>query len=389
MKNRGHTVAIVSMRHWEDGYGNVESFKLTDVPVLQVRHRLASDKLLLRDISCLLVRGLGGIAPKSLSRMRADLGVRQGIHEWLWAKRISAFAKKHRAEVVDAHWMSEAAAAALRLKQTMGVPYVVTSHGSDLASPDLQRIVSNADAVCPVSRHLARLLQDGWIEPGLPSSPTATSFDSAKVRIRSHGLPENVFAKNAVSQQNDRIVISSTGRLDPEKCPLDIVEAVANIAVEFPAVTLQFLGGGQLEQNILSRASQLGIGSRVFVTGGLPWDVVMEKLRDSNIYVQASQSEGFGVAALEAASQGLPAVVSRTGAHAEIVSEGVTGFVYEPCDVAGLTTALRKLVNNIELRRSMGTGAIAHVRKNFVFEDLMPRVEQMFLAVANGDPLPP
>ena len=387
MRGRGHRVAVVSMRQWEDGQSNVVQYGLTDVPVLQVRHRRAGDRALVADAVSLVGGGMRGRPPKPWRQMRSALGLRQGVHEWVWAKKISAFARRHGADVVDAHWMSEAAAAARVLKETHGVPYTVTSHGGDLTSPGLQPIVESASAVCLVSNHLKSQFIGGMADPNWPTIPTRVSFDVAKVRVRPHGLPLSACAQTP-HPVGSRLVVAVTGRLDPQKCPLDLVEAVGRLTPEFPNLHVMFIGGGMLEADIRRRAEQLGFAERLTVTGGLPWDEVIARLREATIYCQTSQWEGFGVATLEAASQGLPAVVSRTGAHAEIVLHGQTGFVYEPQDVEGLTTSLRRLLADPALREEMGRAALEHVRANFVFEDFMPRVERMLEAVANGRPLP-
>lgn len=378
MKGRGHRVAVVSMREWPDGQCNVEAYGLTDVPVLQVRHKPAGDRALAADAASLVGAGLRGRSPKPLARMRAELGVRQAAHEWVWAKKVSAFARRHGAEVVDAHWMSEAAAAARTLRQTDGVPYTVTSHGNDLGTPSLAALVGDAAGVFPIARHMARELTARLDGP--PAGDT--------VRIRPHGIPAAVVAAAPVPQATGRLTVAMTGRIDPEKRQADLVEAVGLLAGEFPDLRLLLIGGGTLEPDLRRRADELGIADRLTITGGLPWEEVMARVREAAIYVQTSEREGFPLGPLEAASQGLPLVLSRIGAHEDIVRPGVNGLDFPAGDVPALAAAIRTLLADVELRRAMGAGALEHIRANYVFENLMPRMERMFQAVAAGQPLP-
>ena len=383
MKARGHRLAVVSLRRWADGYENVTTFGLTDVPVLQVRYPRGGDLQLVKDTAGMVAsRSMRGRPPRGWGQMRSELGLRQGTHEWVWSKRISAFARQHGTDVVDAHWMSEAAQAARTLRLTEGTPFSVTCHGGDLGTPGLGPISEAAAKVCPVSRYLARQLVEGWVDPFYPFKPLDNVVPSDKVRVRHHGLPGKTIASEPASSGSAELTIAMTGRLDPQKRPIDLVEALGRLHSEFPRVRVVMIGGGVLEPEIRSRAKELGVIDRLTITGGLPWKDVIATLRQADLYVQPSQWEGFGVAALEAASQGLPTVLTDTGAHADIAVEGKTGHVYQPGDIDTLTQRLRELLLDADLRRTMGLAALTHVREQFVFEDLMPGVEEMLETIA-------
>lgn len=73
--------------------------------------------------------------------------------------------------------------------------------------------------------------------------------------------------------------------------------------------------------------------------------------------------EGFGLAYLEAAAQGLPSIAGRIGAIPEVVIDGKTGILVDPLDVDGISEAIEKLLRDDRLRQSLGSAAQAHAEQ--------------------------
>lgn len=82
--------------------------------------------------------------------------------------------------------------------------------------------------------------------------------------------------------------------------------------------------------------------------------------------------EPFGIAAVEAMAAGKPVVASRTGGLADIVEDGVTGFLVEPGNVAELADRLDKLLGNTDLRRRIGRTAAERVGRRYDWNGLIP-----------------
>lgn len=79
--------------------------------------------------------------------------------------------------------------------------------------------------------------------------------------------------------------------------------------------------------------------------------------RAADIFVLPTYAEAFGVAAIEAAAVGLPAIVTAVGGLTDTVVEGETGFLIQPGDLARLTARLRLLADQPELRTRLGRAA--------------------------------
>jgi glycosyltransferase involved in cell wall biosynthesis len=109
-------------------------------------------------------------------------------------------------------------------------------------------------------------------------------------------------------------------------------------------------------------------GERVTCLGRLDADAKIGALRDADIFVLPSYSEGFPMAALEAMAAGLPLVVTPVGALPEILDEPRHALFVRPGDVAGLADALLALVADPPRRAVMGAANRALVEQRFTFD---------------------
>lgn len=391
MLDRGHQLAVVSLGDPPGASADLRDFGLQDVPVLQVRMQCGSDGQLLGNLITMPWRAWRAPASQTLKQFRQSAGTRQGFHEWLTIKRVSAFVRKHQIEVIDAHWASHSAAMARQITLATGVPYAMKLWGGDIyrnPAPNLQQLVESAGAVMPASRFLADLLLGKRPVPSLPMVPPV-QFDLNKLRISLHGLPSSAFATEPVAQSSEIQVVGTIGRLDPEKRHNHLVEAIARLAPSYPGLRLRIVGGGQLEGPLRAQATELGIADRVTITGSLPWAQVIEERKNFHIYAHAAEAEGFSLATLEGISCGLPAVATKTGAHAQMIVDGVTGHLVDIEDVPALCARLKQLLDaGPQGRLTMAAAALRHVRTHFQYDDVMAFNESVLDAVRRKAALP-
>ena len=390
MRDRGHKVAVLSMSRHEDGWSNVESFGIQDIPVFQHQRQYQSDASLLGNLFKLPFQGLFTSPGRSLRSCMREAGMRQGLHDWVWNKRAVSFVRSFQPDVIDAFWASDAAAMARRIHDVTGIPYTVTLLGGDVyraPSPGLQYMLEKASGVFPLSIYLQRLLLGELKPEGLPRVPEV-DFDHAKLRLRPLTLPREYIATEPADQSAESVTIACIARLAPEKRQEDLIEAVARLKKQHPNVRAQFIGDGPRRQELESLARQLGVEDHIEFAGLKTTPEICDLLKRAQIYCQPSQVEGFCLAALEGASQGLPAVATRTGAHESIVQDSETGFLYDAGDVDALEMQLRKLLDDRALRSTMGEAALDHVRRNFCFEEYILTMESRFEAIKNKQALP-
>ena len=126
-------------------------------------------------------------------------------------------------------------------------------------------------------------------------------------------------------------------------------------------------------------ASRLSIADRFEITGFRSWADVMDLARQFHIYVQSSELEGCSLANIEAAFQGIPLVLSRTGANEQCVEQGVNGYLFDPGDVTALRESLRTLLlAGARKREQMGRASLEIAGLRFSAETIMPQLEAVF-----------
>lgn len=202
-----------------------------------------------------------------------------------------------------------------------------------------------------LERRFVRLLRrfDGVLTMGTRSRDL---FESLQLSIPVDPISVGVSAEKFVHREElaptghdaeDRYDLVTVGRLAHIKRVDLLIRAVAGLAGELrPWVAIVGDGGEADELQALAR--ELGVDDRIHFLG---WREDVEQiLRRSRCFVMSSASEGLPLALIEAMLTGLPAIVPDVGDIPDLVEHGVSGFLFEPGDTAGLETAIRQVLNS-------------------------------------------
>ncbi len=159
----------------------------------------------------------------------------------------------------------------------------------------------------------------------------------------------------------DQQVVVSAGRFVPRKGFDRLVEAWGPIAREFPDWQLHFYGSGPEEDAIRQAIHDRGLTESVHLMGySNTFDRV---LVESSAYAMGSTSEGFPMVLVEAMGKGLPIVAfDCPRGPADTIEDGVNGRLVPDGDIAGFTQALREIIADPALRRSMGGAGLVRAR---------------------------
>ncbi len=153
-------------------------------------------------------------------------------------------------------------------------------------------------------------------------------FEYRGVRSRLHviggGIEPHRFHPATEPPVADMIYV---GRLAAIKRPEVFLRAVALVAREIPGVKAQVAGDGHLRESLDRLAGELCLGANLEFLG--PRGDVDVCLRRSRILVNTSDSEGLPLSVMEAMMCGLPVVASHVGDMAELVEDGVNGFLID------------------------------------------------------------
>lgn len=108
-------------------------------------------------------------------------------------------------------------------------------------------------------------------------------------------------------------------------------------------------------------------------------------MRRADIFVLPTLEDSFALVVFEAMASGLPVVTTSHAGSSETISEGIEGFVVQPCDAGALVNAVTYLVEDAALRDRMGMAARAKVKSSYSWETYGREVLNRIHAVKAGN----
>ncbi len=178
-------------------------------------------------------------------------------------------------------------------------------------------------------------------------------------------------------------IVMHISNFRPVKRVEDVVSVFARIRNRVPA-RLVLVGDGPDRPRALMRAEELGVRDDVLFLG--KHGSVHELLACADLFLLPSESESFGLAALEAMACGVPVVASRTGGIPEVVKDGETGYLAEVGDIGAMADAGVEILADEEWRREMGEAARSHAHAHFGADVVVPRYEDYYRRVIAEGP---
>ena len=172
-----------------------------------------------------------------------------------------------------------------------------------------------------------------------------------------------------------RRVLMHVSNFRPVKRVRDIVRIYSKVREAVPSV-LVMVGDGPDRVDAEAEARSLGIDKDVHFLGKI--DAVAPLLAGADLFLLPSQSESFGLSALEALASGTPVVGSRGGGLAEVVKEGVTGALRDIGDVDAMATASIEILSDRERWHTMSDDAAADARARFARDDIVRQYEALY-----------
>jgi len=207
--------------------------------------------------------------------------------------------------------------------------------------------------------------------------------NSSRVVILGYAIDVDLFRPAPLVQQNETVRIISVGRVSKEKGHLILLQAIANLHQEGHKITWEVIGKGSEEHLVKQEVSRLGLSSIVQFRGKIANDQLPNYYAQADIFAfhqlaTEHWEEYFGVVMAESMSCGVPVVATNTGGIPHVVRDGETGQLVEQGDAEQLTTALRVLVVNPELRKKMGHAGREHIVENFAARVVAKRYLQLW-----------
>jgi glycosyltransferase involved in cell wall biosynthesis len=183
----------------------------------------------------------------------------------------------------------------------------------------------------------------------------------ADLRVIKNGVDLSRYATEREGGRDAGVIrLIMVGRLDAIKRHDLMLHALSGMA-SVPRWELSIVGDGPARESLEQLCRTLRLDARVKFLGQR--SDVPALLADANIFALVSDSEGMSLSLIEAIASGLPVVATTVGNNSELVRNGWNGVLIPPGDGAALEKALRRLVENDELRSTFGANS-RHISGN-------------------------
>jgi glycosyltransferase involved in cell wall biosynthesis len=182
---------------------------------------------------------------------------------------------------------------------------------------------------------------------------------------RKHGIAE------------DAIVLVAIARLFMLKGHDYTIESAKQLAAKFPKAVWLFVGDGNLSDYYKAEVARYGLAERIRFTGLLPPSAIPLAIQSSDILVHCSLREGLARALPQGMLCAKPVVSFDVDGAREVVNEN-TGRLIRPKDVEQLTQACAELIENEELRKSLGRNGRENVKDKFAPATMVDIIEDVY-----------
>lgn len=262
-------------------------------------------------------------------------------------------------------------------------PYAVLLYGAEAwspLSPRLKRVVQEATVRIAISKYTAERVAAAHRDIG-PVEVCHLALPAPQWRRKVPGSPGESLKYSNVDasllervRPNSVLIVGRMFRTERYKGHDFLLEAWPSLKAGVPDAQLVIVGRGDDMERLSVKARNTGLGDSILFTGQVNDGTLEGIYRRAAVFAMPSRGEGFGLVYLEAMQHRLPCVGSIHDAAAEVVEHGVTGWLVNQDDKAGLVEALAGLLQNPSRRREMGEAGFERLQKLFSFEQFRGRI---------------
>lgn len=308
--------------------------------------------------------------------------LKQFPHSLTLTSKMVEVARTHRLQILHVHYAIPFAAAAILARQVapeLGLKVVTTLHGTDVTlvgskpsfKPVTEWSINESDAVTAVSAFLA----DETARQLSLRRPIAVVPNFVDPDRHGSAIPSCIPEKESERQ----VTLMHISNFRPLKRLGDVVRIFERVRRKLDA-RLMLVGDGPEFGRTRDLVAELGLADRVRFVGVV--DEVAPLLAAADLLLLPSETESFGLVALEAMASGVPVVASRVGGLPEVVEHGVSGYLAPVGDVEAMADCSLRILADCEVRRRFGEAARLRAVRLFDWHQVVPRYEEIYLKVA-------
>lgn len=294
-------------------------------------------------------------------------------YELALSSKMVTVALKYGLDVLHVHYAIPHAYAAYSARKILAdkgfnLPVVTTLHGTDITlvgrNPSYREAVNfsinHSNVVTSVSESLKK--------------DTLAFFDiNNEIDVIPNFIDLSLFnsedpCRQSFSKPGEK-VITHISNFRKVKRIHDVVDVFALINQKMPSVLLM-LGDGPEKEKAREQAQELGVADRVKFLGKT--SEIERILCISDLFLLPSETESFGLAALEAMAAKVPVISSNTGGLEEVNVDGVTGFTAKVGDIAAMTTGALEILSDPKKHQAFKERAYQQAQK-FDIHQVVPQ----------------
>lgn len=304
-------------------------------------------------------------------------------YELVLASKMVDVVKHEKLDLLHVHYAIPHASAAITAKQVLAeegiqLPVITTLHGTDITllgkdasfEPVISFAINKSDAVTAVSQSLRLDTYKLFgINREIEVIPNFINTEAMDFPLRDEMLKE--YAPNG-----EKILVHISN-FRPVKRVLDVIEIYSRIHEEIPS-KLIMVGDGPDRSKAEQMCRDKGMCEDVLFLGNVKNP--LEALSVADLFLLPSESESFGLAALEAMACGVPVISTNTGGLPEVNRHGVTGMMSNVGDVEDMAKNTRYLLSD-EVRLERFRVKARERALEFSIDKILPQYENLYNSV--------
>jgi N-acetyl-alpha-D-glucosaminyl L-malate synthase BshA len=302
-------------------------------------------------------------------------------YELALSSKLVDMVKLYKIEVLHVHYAIPHAYAGYMAKQMLknegiNLPMITTLHGTDITlvgnhpfyKPAVTFSINKSDYVTSVSQSLKDdTLKLFKIKNKIKVIPNFIELDKVKKD------PLAPCHRYVMAKENERIITHISNFRKVKRIP-DIIKIFYNIQKEVPA-KLMMVGDGPEKEKAEILCQELGILDKVIFFGNS--HEIDKILCMTDLFLLPSETESFGLAALEAMACGVPVISSNSGGLPEVNFDGFSGYLSNVGDVEEMAENALKILKDDAVLSQFKTNALEVARK-FDIKNILPKYEALY-----------
>jgi N-acetyl-alpha-D-glucosaminyl L-malate synthase BshA len=298
------------------------------------------------------------------------------------AVKMHEVVRDHGLDVLHCHYAIPHATSAWIAREMLresnrDVKVVTTLHGTDITIVGQERSfftitkfsIEKSDVVTAVSDYLRDETYRAFGCTGCAVEVIHNFIDPVLFERARHAAP----FPEAV--RDGKKVLMHISNFRAVKRVRDVVKVFAQVRNAMPA-TLVMVGDGPERVEAEDEARDLGVQADVRFLGKI--DSVAPLLAGADLFLLPSQTESFGLSALEALACGVPVIASRVGGLPEVVRHGVTGWLHPLGDVDAMARDAIAVLSDQALWNATSSAAATDARARFSEADVVGQYEALY-----------